>query len=288
METLEFVMQTDLATALPAVVEFNFDDLKSALSDKMELYRGLVVTEDSIKPAKQDRADLNKLREAMEAKRKEVKKACLVPYTDFEAKIKELVALVDAPIQAIDTQLKGYEERRRTAKRADVLAIYEETVGELRPLLPFDKLWRDEWYNTGVSMKKIREAVVAAEEKAAADLEVLSTVESEFMEAVKLKYLETLDLHEALAERARLQERAERLRAYEEQRTAGSSACGTHKEQAASAAQQSGPSQPDIPAQEARANETVYLLRFECQLTRDQAVELSAWLKEHKISFRRI
>lgn len=43
METLEFVMQTDLSTALPAVLEFNYDTLKSALADRMDLYRGLVV-----------------------------------------------------------------------------------------------------------------------------------------------------------------------------------------------------------------------------------------------------
>ena len=218
METLEFVMQTDLSTALPAVLEFNFEDLKSALAERMELYRGLVVTEDGIKAAKQDRADLNKLREAIEAKRKEVKKACMAPYTEFEAKVKELVQLVDAPITAIDGQLKQYEEKRRADKRAEAAAIYEETVGELRSILPFDKLWRDEWYNTAWSMKKIREAIVAAEDKAASDLEVLSTVESEFSEAVRLKYLEALDLNAALTERARLQERAEKLREYEEKR----------------------------------------------------------------------
>ena len=113
METLEFIMQTNLTEALPATLEFNFEDLKSALAERMELYRGLVVTEDGIKAAKQDRADLNKLREAIEAKRKEVKKACMAPYTEFEAKVKELVQLVDAPITAIDGQLKQYEEKRR-------------------------------------------------------------------------------------------------------------------------------------------------------------------------------
>ena len=34
--------------------------------------------------------------------------------------------------------------------------------------------------------------------------------------------------------------------------------------------------------------ETIYLLRFECQVTRDQAAELSHWLKERNISYRRI
>lgn len=288
METLEFVMQTDLATALPAVLEFNFEDLKKALAERMELYRGLVVTEDGIKAAKQDRADLNKLREAVEAKRKEVKKACMAPYTEFEGRVKELVQLVDAPIAAIDGQLKEYEEKRRAEKRAEIAAIYEETVGELKGILPFERLWRDEWYNTAWSMKKIREAIVAAEGKTASDLEVLSTVESEFAEAVRLKYLEALDLNAALAERARLQERAAKLREYEEQRRRAAEAEAAsvpEAERAEAAAKYAGQAEA-APA--TGAEETVYLLRFECQLTRSQAMELSAWLKDRNISYRRI
>lgn len=288
METLEFVMQTDLATALPAVLEFNFEDLKKALAERMELYRGLVVTEDGIKAAKQDRADLNKLREAIEAKRKEVKKACMAPYTEFEGRVKELVQLVDAPIAAIDGQLKEYEEKRRADKRTEIAAIYEETVGELKGILPFERLWRDEWYNTAWSMKKIREAIVAAEGKVASDLEVLSTVESEFAEAVRLKYLEALDLNAALAERARLQERAAKLREYEEQRRRAAeteAASVPEAERAEAAAKDAGQAEA-APA--TGAEETVYLLRFECQLTRSQAMELSAWLKDRNISYRRI
>ena len=288
METLEFVMQTDLSTALPAVLEFNFEDLKKALAERMELYRGLVVTEDGIKAAKQDRADLNKLREAIEAKRKEVKKACMAPYTEFEGRVKELVQLVDAPIAAIDGQLKEYEEKRRADKRAEIAAIYEETVGELKGILPFERLWRDEWYNTAWSMKKIREAIVAAEGKVASDLEVLSTVESEFAEAVRLKYLEALDLNAALAERARLQERAAKLREYEEQRRRAAEAEASNvpeAERAEAAAKDAGQAEA-APA--TGAEETVYLLRFECQLTRSQAMELSAWLKDRNISYRRI
>ena len=288
METLEFVMQTDLATALPAVLEFNFEDLKKALAERMELYRGLVVTEDGIKAAKQDRADLNKLREAVEAKRKEVKKACMAPYTEFEGRVKELVQLVDAPIAAIDGQLKEYEEKRRAEKRAEIAAIYEETVGELKGILPFERLWRDEWYNTAWSMKKIREAIVAAEGKTASDLEVLSTVESEFAEAVRLKYLEALDLNAALAERARLQERAAKLREYEEQRRRAAEAEAANvpeTERAEAAARDAGQAEA-APA--TGAEETVYLLRFECQLTRSQAMELSASLKDRNISYRRI
>lgn len=173
--SMEFVMGNSLE-ALPKTIDFNFEELKTQLASSLELYTGLVVTEDGIKSAKEDRAKLNKLREALETKRKEVKKECMAPYTDFEGKVKELVGLIDKPIAAIDAQLKTYEEQRRADKRAAVKEIYDETIGTLYPLLPFDKLWRDEWYNTGVSMKKIREAIIAAEFKAASDLEVLATV----------------------------------------------------------------------------------------------------------------
>lgn len=285
--SMEFVMGNSLE-ALPKTIDFNFEELKTQLASSLELYTGLVVTEDGIKSAKEDRAKLNKLREALETKRKEVKKECMAPYTDFEGKVKELVALIDQPIAAIDGQLKAYEEQRRAAKRADILAIYEETVGELRALLPFEKLWQDGWYNTGVSTKKIREAIVSAEEKAASDLEVLATVESEFADAVKIKYLEHLDLNEALLERARLQERAKRLREYEEQRA--KAAANLPEEQRMEAASRGAEQAANIPEPAAGAEqaETVYRLCFECMVTAAQAKELSDWLKARNIQFRRV
>lgn len=278
---MEFVMGSSLET-LPKTIDFNFGELKVQLAESLELYRGLVVTEDGIKGAKEDRAKLNKLREALESKRKEVKRECMAPYTDFEAKVKELVGLIDQPIAAIDAQLKEYEEKRRAEKRAAVKEIYDNTIGTLYPLLPFEKLWRDEWYNTSMSMKKIRDAVIEAETKAASDLEVLATVESEFAEAVKLKYLETLDLSAALAERARLQAQAERLREYEAQRTAQAEEQHTEEQTPDPVAGAVGQKPNEI------GEETIYLLRFECQITRDQAAELSAWLKARNIKYRRI
>lgn len=285
--SMEFVMGNSLE-ALPKTIDFNFEELKTQLASSLELYTGLVVTEDGIKSAKEDRAKLNKLREALETKRKEVKKECMAPYTDFEGKVKELVGLIDKPIAAIDAQLKTYEEQRRADKRAAVKEIYDDTIGTLYPLLPFDKLWRDEWYNTGVSMKKIRDAIITAETKAASDLEVLATVESEFAEAVKIKYLEHLDLNEALLERARLQERAKRLREYEEQRA--KSAANLPEEQREEAATHGAEQSANIPEPAAGAEqaETVYRLCFECMVTAAQAKELSNFLKVRNIQFRRV
>ena len=122
-------------------------------------------------------------------------------------------------------------------------------------------------------------------------------MESEFAEAVKIKYLEHLDLNEALMERSRLQERAKRLREYEAQRAA--QAANLAEEQREAEATRGAEQTPDPTANAAQAGtwepgggeaveETIYLLRFECQVTRDQAAELSRWLKERNISYRRI
>lgn len=286
--SMEFVMRTDLET-LPKTIDFNFEQLKGQLAASLELYTGMVVTEDGIKGAKEDRARLNKLREALEDKRKEVKKQCMAPYTDFEAKVKELVHLVDQPIGAIDGQLRDFEERRRAEKKVAVLAVYLESVGELRELLPFERLWREEWYNKYATMKKIKEEIDAAVKKASSDLNVLSTVESEFSEAVKLKYLERLDLNEALAERSRLRERARKLREYEEQQKRDTASLERPVQAAGTEPIQEPAGTEETPQEAAEGRgEQIYLLRFECQLTWDQAAELSAWLRFKNINYRRI
>lgn len=282
MENLEFVMSTDLA-ALPKSIDFNFDSLKAALNEGLEFYNNLVVTEDSIKSAKEDRAKLNKLRDALEAKRKDVKNECMVPYTDFEKKVKELVGMIDKPIAAIDTQLKGYEDKRRADKRAEIEGIYKEAVGDLADILPFEKVWEDTWYNVSVTMKKVREAIAAKVGKTRSDLATLSTVESEFAEAVKLKYLETGDLGAALQERARLQEQAKRLREYEERKAVERAVTPEPEAEAPAPA-----AATFEPGGGAAVEETIYLLRFECHVTKGQAAGLAQYMKDHNISYRRI
>src|SRR5574344_298476 len=103
---MELIMTTDLEKSLPQKIDFNYEAIKAELSEKLERYNSLVVTEDSVSAAKKDKAALNKLKTALEDRRKEVKKDCLRPYEEFEQKIKELVGMIDAPVLAIDGQIK--------------------------------------------------------------------------------------------------------------------------------------------------------------------------------------
>lgn len=73
---MEFKITTDLSN-VPEKIEFNFEELKSEISERLTYYKNLVVTEDKIKEAKSDKATLNKLIKAIDERRKEIKNRCL-------------------------------------------------------------------------------------------------------------------------------------------------------------------------------------------------------------------
>lgn len=110
---------------LPQEIE-NLEALKKELAPKLEQYNNLVVTEDSIKAAKNDKANLNKLKKAISDQRISIKKQYMEPYTLLETQCKELDALIDAPIQAIDKQIKVFEEIEKNEKFTELNAAFAE------------------------------------------------------------------------------------------------------------------------------------------------------------------
>ncbi len=98
-------------------IRWNNEELKAEIAEKMQEYKSLAFTEETIKEAKADRAKLNKLRTAFEDERKRIKKLCMAPYDEFEKQVKELIALIDEPIRLIDGQIKEVEEQRRVEKK---------------------------------------------------------------------------------------------------------------------------------------------------------------------------
>lgn len=102
----------------PQKLEFNYEEIKQEVTEKVALYKNLVYTDDQIKEAKADRAKLNNFVKVLEDKRKEIKKQCLQPYEDFERQIKEIVSVVNEPIALIDKQIKEADtgHKRREGK----------------------------------------------------------------------------------------------------------------------------------------------------------------------------
>ena len=199
---MEFQIKTDLS-GLPKTIDFNFEAMKKWLDTKLEQYRALVVTPDGIKEAKEDRAALNNLSKAIDARRKEIKKQCLAPYDSFESKCKELTGMIDQASRSIDDQVKAFEEKEKEEKRNQIMAVYPDLAGDLAQFVPFQKLMDKRWLNKSVSVNTAITELSGRVESIRKDIETICNMHLVHEVPTLSRYYETLDLSEAMNENLR-------------------------------------------------------------------------------------
>lgn len=131
----------------------NLDVIEAELKEKMAEYKDYVVSENTVKKDKSVLADLRKLRASLDDSRKEVKKLWLEPYTKFEERCKTVIALVDEPIDLINTQIKMFDEEKKLQKIEHIKELYAENIQGLERYLPFEKVLEANKKWTNVSTK---------------------------------------------------------------------------------------------------------------------------------------
>ncbi len=258
-------------------IEFNFDELKQQLTERLKFYNSLTYGEDEIRTAKNDRATLNKFKEAIENRRKEIKKAHMKPYEDFEKKIKEIVAMTDEPIKLIDDQVKAFEEKVKLEKRMQIESYYARVIGDLESLLPLDKLWNDRWLNATFSMKAVEEEMDGTIARVKNDLEVISGLKSEFEFQIKDAYLRKLDLSAALQEKSRLEEFKAKQEAYEKTKAV-----------IPEPAILKDIVEPEPPYQPEKKQEEILQVDFRIWATGEQLQDLKGFLRDNNIKYGRV
>ena len=200
----------------PQKLEFNYEEIKQEVTEKVALYKNLVYTDDQIKEAKADRAKLNNFVKVLEDKRKEIKKQCLQPYEDFERQIKEIVSVVNEPIALIDKQIKEADRIKKEEKLAKIKELWESY--DHPEGLPFERVFNERMLNVSFSMKHVEQCIKDAIMRFNLDIETLDKL-TEFGFEAKQVYLQTFDLNRALAEGRRMSEIA-RAKAEKEARAA--------------------------------------------------------------------
>lgn len=217
-KNLETVEQPQVVNSLRLVIsplqkmeaiKFNYEELKGGLTASLEKYQNLVYTPENIKEAKDDRATLNALKKSLNDEKIKIKKEFMVPYDDFEAKIKELIELVDKPASEIDKQVKVFEEQEKAKKRETIKTIYFENIGAYVELISLEKLYDPRWENKTYKETDITKEIQDVVKKADSDLKVIMDLKSEFEFQIKDTYFKTLDLGQALIENQRLEKQKE-------------------------------------------------------------------------------
>lgn len=192
MNELQVIVRQD-----PGQIKFNFDELKAALSERMDLYKDAIFTEESKTEAKAELAALRKMKKALDDRRKAVKSEWNKPYMEFEAKAKELTALIDAPINLIDKQIKEMEERRKADKKLKIDDLFNQIVGDMSEYVTLDQIYDARWENSSVTLKSIQEDIAQRISYIQDDVKAISESMSEAKDDALNEYKKSHDISKA-------------------------------------------------------------------------------------------
>lgn len=214
---MEFKIYNPQADGFLQKIDWNFEELKSEITEKADYYANLVYTPDQIGIAKKEVAGLRKFIKAIEDKRKEIKKQVMIPYTGFEEEEKELVSILNRTVSNIDGQIKEYNEAIRSEKLEKVKEIYQKTIGDLDRTIPFEKIYKDSWLNVSTTLKSITTEIAEIRDKVDNDLKVINADTSPYVFEMKEEYLKAFDLNAAMMKKQKLEETAKKKALFEEE-----------------------------------------------------------------------
>lgn len=270
-------------------IQWNQEEVKAWVAARVQDYKNIAYTEDQVKDMKKDRADLNKLRTAFESERKRLKKVCMEPYNLFEQQVKEVVALIDEPIQLIDSQLYELEERRKQQKKKDIEALFD-TIG-FQTFVTLDNIFDQKWLNASVSLGNIEEQMKSIMYKIGTDVATIGNLPEFSFEAMEV-YKKTLDLNKAILEGQRLAEIQKRKQQYEEEqkRIAEEKARQEEQEQSvlAEVVEETAPVEEKVDASPEPVRPDLVQMDFRVWCTKKQLMDLREYLIAHQIKFGRV
>ena len=200
-------------------IQTNFEQVKAQLADQVSPYENVVFTEETKADAKKTVADLRKLKKSIDDERKEVKKQWMAPYEKFESEVKDLLSMVDRPINFINGQVEEFEKKRLEERKAEIEAIYEEEIGDLREFLSIYRIMDEKWNNAGTTVKAIRKSMTEKIASVRAGKIAIESMQSDAVPDALRKYQATLNLPDSVAYVTQYEaQKAEMLRKEEEKR----------------------------------------------------------------------
>lgn len=275
---------------LPQELKFNFEELKTELQAKAKEYEIMTYTEEQLTEAKKDRANLNKLKKALNDERIRREKEYMQPFNEFKSKINEIIAIIDKPVAMIDAQVKNYEEKKKEEKQEAINALFN--AKEFPEWITVGQIQDKSWLNATTSMKQIDDNMTGWKNRIETEQKTIESLPEFAFEAMEI-YKSTLDMAKAIAEGQRLadiQRRKKEAEAAAEKMRAEAEA-RRKEEEARKAAEQAGADMAEGYA--AGVKEQPYgmagaWIKFEAYLTIPQAQALREFFIKNGIEFRAV
>lgn len=199
----------------------NYEPLKAWALETAEKYKSVVVTDESIRSAKQDIADLRNLAKKISDYRIALKK-------EHEKKIEktinqciELTQILTDAASSMDVQVKELEDGVKRQKKQEIEDYFNSVAGDTAIVLSFDKVFDQKWLNKTAKMDDIKSSIDMTLNAVKKNLDILHGMQSQYETEMIEAYLDSLDMGVALETKNRLEEKAAqiaRMKAEQEQK----------------------------------------------------------------------
>jgi hypothetical protein len=190
---------------LPAI-RWNEAEVQQNLTEMLAAYTGRVYTPETIKDAKSDRAAVNKLDKQLSDAARSAKAFYMKPLEEFLQSAKQMQGQCKAVSGAIDQQVKAVEQAEREEKASSLRLVYRDCIGELEPLISFDRLLVSQWLNKTFDLARASKELRLAVETRREELRLIRDTCGEDAEACTTEYLRAFSVNDALHEHQRRQD----------------------------------------------------------------------------------
>lgn len=271
---------------IPEKITFNYEELKQEIAEKVKTYEVLVYDDTQIKLAKTDKANLNKLKKALNDERIRREREYMAPFNEFKAQINEIISIIDKPVAVIDKQVKAFDEKKRQDKMEAIKKLYEES--EHPQWLELEQIFNDRWLLAGTSMRQVQDGIEGWLNEIKTNLDIIANLPEFAFEATEI-YKSTLDVQKALNEGKRLSEMIKRKQEQERlQKEAEERAKAEAEAKAREELLEAHKPEPE-PVQKVTTEPVEQQwISFRALLTVPQAFELKRFFEENKIEFQPI
>ena len=262
----------------PEQIIFNYEELKEALLQKCAVYEKAVYTDEEISLAKTDRANLNKLKKALNDERLKREREYMAEFNVFKGQVNEIISIIDKPVSAIDKQVKAFEERQKAEKYDQIKEYWNnfEENGYIPDGITLDKIFDEKWLNASVKMPAVKKAITERLARIFKDLDVIEKLPLYSYEAKEV-YIASLDLGKAISEAQKLQQQAEKKKAWEEEQAKRKAEAEREKQTEKNAVNTAPEEQP-----------AKQWIAFRCLLSSDDAKALRNFFLERGIEYKKI
>lgn len=281
---------------IPEKIEFNYEEIIQEMEPTVNEKASIYYSDEDIPVAKKDRAKFNAFKKAINDEKVRMKKEYMKPFEEFEAKVKDINALADKAVIAIDKQIKEYEGNQKREKLDKIKALWTQMA--VPEGLTMDKVYEERMLNTSFSMKKVETCFELAIGKFNRDMATLAALPEFGFEAQQV-YISTFDINKALAEgqrMAQIQRQKAQYEAEQARRKAEEEAkkvaeqvpvevvtaeeIAQSKQEYIEAASANGVHVPKAPEKQ--------WVAFQALLTTEQAMELKKFFDDRAIEFKAI